>query len=197
MTTTSPVTLTSVRGHVWLDVNEDSVQISEPDFEGISVKLVDGANNVFVASTDINGNFFFPNAATGSGTLLTTVPDGFVITTGPNPLMFAIPITPFVITPIGLFPLNGTTGIPGTTPSVDRSETLSEGSIVGIIIGVVLLAVLLVIMCTGLYVRAMRTVSTKTTRTITVDRHINSQYPAKSQSQFNARNRTKIMYSEV
>jgi len=138
-------------GHIWLDSDADGVQSAEPDFEGISVKLTDNLNVMHFAQTDGDGNFLIPNVASGSGQLSITIPIGYVITTGSNPLILTIPNVNHAIDPIGLFPANGTTSLITTMPTGNMIDRLTAGEIVAIVIAIFIFVALLLFMCIGLY----------------------------------------------
>ncbi|MCK4501118.1 VWA domain-containing protein [Candidatus Babeliales bacterium] len=149
--TTPPGGVIICTGHVWFDVDGDGIQNGEPDFESITIKLTDSAATMFIAATNIGGNFQIPNIEPGPASLLTEIPPGFVITTGPNPKNFVVPNPgeDCIIEPVGLFAPYGTNV---TTPSTETpAPKLSTGEIVGVVIALLIFAILFAFLCVGLF----------------------------------------------
>ena len=85
----------SIGDLVWLDIDENGVYDSgEPGMDGIVVQLTNDAGATSMMTTSPGGRYRFVGLSAGVYTLQidgTTVPDGFVLETSPDPTIVSLP----------------------------------------------------------------------------------------------------------
>jgi hypothetical protein len=82
--------LGSIGDYVWEDADGDTIQDpSEPGIPNVVVRLTDGLGNIITATTNISGNYSFPNLPAGTYTV--------TVNTASLPVDFNLATTPQVI----------------------------------------------------------------------------------------------------